>query len=104
MASRNERKAKAKARHAELIAAQHQAFLLDDLKRKGEAATLKAAQKRYAARVTDAMRDHKAPVVRLGKIVKGRFVPSTQIVEPPKRKLILSPTQGKMIERKRSYI
>lgn len=99
MATRNERKRRAKARHAELKAAVEQAFEQE----KREKHAFEEARANYAARVEDALRFHRNPVVRRGKIIGGHFV-AVQAKEPEKRKLVRSQTTGKMIERRKTYI
>lgn len=96
MASRNERKRRAKARHAELQGAVAAAFAKEH-ERKREVDSAKAS---YIARTQDALRWHRDPRQRLGKIQDGKFVSAPCAPEPPKRKLVENPFTGKLIERK----
>lgn len=99
VASRNERKRAAKARHLELTLAVEQAFEAERLKKR----EWKDACERYITRTQDALRFHREPKLRLGGVVAGKFVPSAR-KEPAKRNLTLNPLTGKMIERKKSAI
>ena len=92
MASRNERKRRAKARHAELTLAVEQAF--KDEKKRQEYIMPRSD----IFDIPKLLRGHREPQMRMGSIVKGKFV-SKQASEPAKRKLTLNPVTGKMIER-----
>lgn len=99
MASRNERKRRAKARDAELKAAVEQAFQIEREKERA----FNEARADYVARTQDALRFHRNPSDRRGKVIGGKFVP-TQANEPEKRNLVLNTLTGKMIERRKTYI
>ncbi len=99
MASRNERKRRAKAREAELRLAVEQALEVER-KRKRE---FNQARTEYVAKTQDALRFHRNPSDKRGKIVGGKFV-ATLMPEPVKRKLVLNKTSGKMIERRIRYV
>lgn len=99
MASRNERKRRAKARDGELKAAVEQAFQVEREKKRA----FNEARANYVAKTQDAMRFHRNPSDRRGKIVGGKFVPLLA-KEPEKRKLVLNTITGKMIERRKTYI
>ena len=99
MASRNERKKRAKARNAELRQAVTDALALEAAKKRAD----KQARADYAARVQDALRFHRNPSNKAGKVIGGKFVP-IQTKEPAKRKLTLNAQTGKMIERRKRAI
>lgn len=100
MASRNERKRRAKARDAELKLAVEQAFQVEREKERA----FNVARANYVARSQDAHNErhlayHAPAVSRSGKIVSGKFVSVQALKEPVKRKLVLNKVTGKMIER-----
>lgn len=94
MASRNERKRRAKARDAELKLAVEQAFQ-EERERKQ---AFDRARADYVSKIQDAMRFHRNPSDHRGKVIGGKFVPA-QAKEPVKRKLTLNKLTGKMVER-----
>lgn len=94
MATRNERKAKAKARGAAI-----QAALLEQAKAT-EAKLVMYAPRQDVFDVPKAIRGHRQPAERLGAVVKGKFV-AKPLQEPAKRKLTL--VDGRLIEKKRGY-
>ena len=99
MASRNERKRRAKATRAVILTAVEQLKELQEQAFKDE----KKRQEFVMPRsdifdIPKLLRGHREPQMRMGSIVKGRFV-SKQASEPAKRKLTLNPVTGKMIER-----
>ena len=100
MASRNERKRLAKARAAELKVAVEQAFAVEQEKKR----VIDAVKASYVAKTQDALRFHRNPSNRAGKVVQGKFVPALASKEPEKRKLVLNKLTGKMIERRKTYI
>ena len=95
MASRNERKRRAKARHAELKAAVEQAFASQKVEI--------IAPRQDVFDVPQALRGHRAPQERLGTVVRGRFQAATP-KEPAKRTLVFDKAQGRMIERRKRAI
>jgi len=99
MASRNERKRRAKARAAELKLAVEQAFQVESEKKRA----FDTARDAYVARTQDALRFHRNPSNRAGKVVQGKFC-AIPAKEPEKRKLTLNRQTGKMIERRKTYI
>lgn len=98
MASRNERKRRAKARHAELKAAVEQAF------KQAEKPAIEYVGPRHD--VFDAPRllqGYRTPQERLGTVSGGRFI-AAKVKEPAKRALVFDNSQGKLIERRKRYI
>lgn len=93
MASRNERKRRAKARCAALRKAVNEAFAIDAAKR------VVQAPKHDVFDVANALRGHRAPAERLGSISRGQFIPAKPVLTEVKRKLIHDKSQGRMIER-----
>lgn len=100
MASRNERKRLAKARLAELNEAVAQAFALQE-KNKLPIVVIK---RNDVYDVSGAIRGHEMPRERLGSVIGGKFQAARRDKPEAKRHLVLNPANGRMIERKRSYI
>lgn len=106
MSTRNERKRAAKARYAEMMALCDE----NDKRVRDEKRQFEEARDAYCARISDALRHHKEPVVRFGTITKSSRTGSRTFVSKPycpvevKRKLVKSELTGKMIERKKGAI
>ena len=93
MATRNERKRRAKERWEAMQVVIEQS--------KPEPAIIEVWKPRQDVfDVPEAIRGHREPTERRGIVSKGKFV-STRPHEPAKRKLTL--VMGRMIERKRGY-
>ena len=95
MASRNERKRRAKARHAELKAAVEQAFASQKVEI--------IAPRQDVFDVPQALRGYRAPQERNGSVIRGKFV-AAMPKEPAKRTLVFDKSQKRMIERRKRYI
>lgn len=100
MATRNERKRRAKLRHAELKAAVNEAFLTDKANRPKE-----HKPRQDVFDTSSALRGHERPVQRFGSVTKGKFMPKLGGNERPyKRPLTLNKETGKLIERVIRYV
>lgn len=97
MATRNQRKAKAKARAREIA----QAITEQQANAKAEQLVIwKPRQDVFD--VPQAIRGHREPIERLGSISRGKFVAKRPEVKPVKRNLVHN-DYGVLIERKRGY-
>lgn len=99
MATRNERRRKAKARCLDLKAACEAAFA-----HAKATAPVIVQPKQDVFDVSGVLRGHNPPIQRLGSIVRGQFQRAQTPKLPAKRILTLNPITGKLIEKKKGAI